>query len=450
MANVYVDSTVVGGTGDGTTWANAYTSYETAVLAGGTGNTYWVWHLHNESKAGAMALTSAGTPAAPNRTFCVNVKNSPPTVADLVAVPTASVGTTLTNQMTMAGYMQCWGMIFLAGTSTSSSFLNLAGTVAHNWSFDTCTIGLGGSGSAGTIQLGSTSINISYMGEWKNTGVSFANIAQGIISAGVYELIWRDTAAPFPNLVPTTLFPPGAVGRGLLVNGWNLDLSGMAAKTIIGAHAGNSKFLFERCAIAANTTKGTTPTSRGPELLFVNCDSSQTNYKFEKWRYTGTQTPEPTIIRTGSEATNRITPASIKIVTTANARLEAPFVSTPMKRFNEVEDTPITVIVYGIGASVPDNSKVWLEVDYFSAAGTPLGSVSSTRVASILTTPAAGSSDTSVWGGSTAAFKLSATFTPTQPGTIVARVCVGEASATYYIDPVPFISGQPIYRAWAA
>jgi hypothetical protein len=127
-------------------------------------------------------------------------------------------------------------------------------------------------------------------------------------------------------------------------------------------------------------------------------------------------------------------------------------------RWNDVEDSSITVNVYGIwnDAAVPDNNEIWMECEYLSGTTSSLGSTATTHRATLLTTVTAYTADPlgdAAWDGDVgteSAFKMSATFTPNQKGLITTRIFVGAASATFYIDPVLEIADQPITRAFAA
>lgn len=453
MANVYVDSNAAGA-GTGADWTNAYTTLAAALAAKLAGDDFWVAHNHAESTAAAIALASPGTPASPCRIFCVNSAGTvPPVAADLRT--TATVSTTGASTITKSGHAYCYGITFTAGDSTNNASIQYGGTVSMHWREEACKNVLGGSNASSQILIGSTTANITYAVEWINSTVKFANVAAGILPGGPFSLIWRDTASAIDatGSIPTNLFSGGSSARAAVIIVRNVDLSALGSgKTLVAANPGNYRISFERCKLDASVTKAATPTSLGAEVLFSNCDSAETNYKFEKYTYTGTETVETTIVRTGSEASDRTTPIAMKIITTANAKEAQPFASTPLIRWNNTEDSAITVNVYGTwgDAAVPDNNEIWMEIDYLGTAGSPIGSKATTARATLLTTVTAYSVDASTWGGSTSEFKMAATFTPVQKGPLTVRIFVGAASATFYIDPVPEISGQPTARAWAA
>jgi hypothetical protein len=451
VANIYIYSGA-GGAGTGADWTNAYTSLSAALGAGSAGDDFWVADDHvGAAGAATINLVSPGTVAAPCRIFCVNRAGSvPPVAADLLT--TATVSCTGTNQIVFTGHAYCYGIQFSAGSTTSIPGLRFAGD--GEWVLESCKLILAGSNALARIYFGGTTNAASNATTLINTTMKFAAVGQLVTTYGTKgagQLIWRDTASAIDaaGSIPTTLFSPD---NTLLLDVRNVDLSALSSgKTIVAAITGDSQMRFERCKLDGSVTKYATPTSFGATIQFINCSSSATAYEFEKANYYGTQTVETTIVRTGSEATDGVTPISYKLVSTANAKHAHPFAAPPIARFN-TSTSSITVNVYGIwgGGSVPNNDDIWMDVEYQNDAGTPLGSVATSGRASQLAAASAIASDTSTWGGSTTKFKMSVTFTPDRAGTITVRIYVGAASGTFYIDPAPEISGQAISTAFAA
>jgi hypothetical protein len=116
-----------------------------------------------------------------------------------------------------------------------------------------------------------------------------------------------------------------------------------------------------------------------------------------------------------------------------------PFVSPPIAIWVDTTSA-VTATVECRGASVPLNSECFLEAEYLGDASSPLGSFIHDGPADLLATAVAQTSSSETWGGSTASFKLNVTFTAAQKGWIYARVKVGKASSTFYIDPLVTLS----------
>jgi hypothetical protein len=160
------------------------------------------------------------------------------------------------------------------------------------------------------------------------------------------------------------------------------------------------------------------------------------NYNNAKYNYRGTLTTETTIVRTGG-ASDGVTPISWKVVTTANAKFEQPFECPPIAIWNDTTGSPVTATIEGIwgGGAVPTDADIWVEVEYLGSSATPVSSFVSDAKATVLTTAASQAASSETWGGSTTDFHLHVTFTPQMKGFVYARVKVGAASSTIYIDP---------------
>ena len=115
----------------------------------------------------------------------------------------------------------------------------------------------------------------------------------------------------------------------------------------------------------------------------------------------------------------------------------------PMMIWNDLVGSTRNFTVYGTinAGSPPANNELWLEVEYFEDATSPMATFIDNRMTNLLATPASQTADlASTWngGGSGAGwspFKLTVSFTAQQHGYAVARVKAAKASATYYIDP---------------
>lgn len=103
------------------------------------------------------------------------------------------------------------------------------------------------------------------------------------------------------------------------------------------------------------------------------------------------------------------------------------FAQTPPSGFSGVLTAPGVTLT---------NADVWLDVEYLSASGSPLGQGASTG-ASVLATPAAVTASTETWTGLTAPVtqKLQVSFTPQKAGLVRAQVKVGNGNAVISVDP---------------
>lgn len=434
MANVYVRSGAAGG-GTGADWANAFTTLAAALTAKAAGDSFWVSEDHAETQASAMTLTSPGTVGNPCFVYCVNHAGSvPPVSADLRT--TATVTTTGANSITIAGFAYSYGIAFSAGSGAAANFVIGASGIWSRW--DSCAFILGG--TSGTLTFGSGA-NAANRYEWVNTTYSVTAAGSTIIVTGG-EFLWSNTASAIQGAtLPTTLFAPNRPST-IILDGVDLSALG-AGKTLLAATPGPDKVYLKDCKLGASITVAAQPTAPGCDVYLIRSDSAATNYRSEKYSYTGTETTETTIIRTGG-ASDGATPQSRKIVTTANAKWVLPFQGLPIAIWNDTVGSPVTVTVHAVSgaAGLLNKDDVWMDVEYLGSSATPQGSFATNTKADNLAASVAYTGDGAAWAGlpSGTPFSMSVTFTPQQKGTIYIYPKVGKASATVYIDPVAVLS----------
>lgn len=439
MANVYVYSAAAGA-GTGVDWANAYTTLAAAATAKLAGDVFYVAHDHAETQASLTTITFAGTEGSPNKVYCVNRAGSvPPVSADLRT--TATVSTTGASAISLAGTVSvCQGIVFSAGDASSNASINVGNSGGKVWRLLNCALRLGGNNASSRINLANPGgANLAVL---ENTTVQFANVGQQLLSGS--RAIWRNTPSAITGAtIPTTLLNYGASGGWWFVEGVDLSASG-AGKTLIQAGNGvNYSAIVKDCKLGASVTVSTNATLgfAGAENTIIRCDSGDTNYRTEKYTYTGTLTTETTIVHTGG-ASDGGTTIAWKIVTTANSVWEFPFECLPITMWNETVGSAITVTVDGIwgGGAVPLNDDIWIDVEYLGTSGFPLASKATSSKADGLVTGSNCAAGSGTWGGSTTKFAMGATFTPQEKGPLTIYVRAAKANSTFYVDPKPVIT----------
>ncbi len=439
MPNVYVDSNAAGA-GTGADWANAFTTLAAALTASAAGDSLWVAHNHAETQATTITLTSPGTAATPSFVYCVNSAGSvPPVSADLRT--TATITTTSTGDLNIgAGHTYYYGITFSCGTSGVRTLALNKGNLSWQ-SYKNCNFkfgaGLSGSPVLTIGQNGATSNAV----DWYNCTFT-ATTTGAFIAVNECRFTWRSTASAIGGATfSTTLFgsssPTG--GTASLIG---VDLSALGSgKTLVGAIGCPQIYTLQDCQFGSSVTVAATPTNIGGATTYViRSDSGNTNYNHQKYHYTGTQTVETTIVRTGG-ATDGTTPISWKIVTSANSKWVLPFEAIPITIWNNtVSASTFTVTMFGIwgGGAVPNNDDIWFDVEGLGTASFPLGTITTTSKADNLAAGSPLTTDgTSVWGGSTTAFKIvSGAITMQSKGYLNIYVRAAKASNTFYIDPL--------------
>lgn len=438
MAIYYVYSGA-GGSNNGSSWANAFTTLTTAFATEVAGDTLYVAHDHAETSASAVTLTSSGTVSNPTKVVCVDRAGSvPPVSADRRA--TAQVSTTGgTTAIAFNGFTHYDGIIFITGNTGVSAGFTLPGTSNHSLRFDNCSFRFSGASGSSTMNIGNAGSSTGTYVEWNNTTLSFASTSQLVQISGALK--WRNTvSALIGGAVPTTLLNP-VLGRGSGIEIIGVDLSAAGSgKTLISA-ANSTTFTAVKlldCKLNASVTKVSSPiNSHGHEIDFIRSGASGVNYTVSRQRISGVLDEETTIVRTGG-ASDGTTPIAWKIVTTANCNYSMPFECPPIAIWNDTTGSSRTATVEGIwsGGAVPNDDDIWVDVEYLGDASSPQGSFINDGKADLLTTAAGQTSSSATWGGSTTKFKLAVTFTPQQKGWLYARVRCAKASSTFYVDPL--------------
>ncbi len=431
MANVYVRSGA-GGAATGADWANAYLTLAAATAAKAAGDVFWVAADHAETQASVITITAPGTVTSPNQILCaVHTGSVPPVSADLRT--TATISTTGANSITLNGFFYCYGITFQPNSAAAGGGggVVLAATAGNQQQYKNCAFRML-STAASNITMG----NQTYL-RLDNCTARWGH-ASGFISLGRSRFEWVNTptAIDAAGTLPTTLFSNGGTSP-LLVMLEGVDLSALSAKTIFSSFAAPVNALLKDCKLPASITISAAQAGgvgQG-DVTLIRCDSGAVNYRNEKHNYAGAQTTETTIVRTGG-ASDGTQSVAFKVITTANSRWADPFTCIPITIWNDTSGSSVTATVYGIwgGGAVPNKEDIWIDVEYLGSALTPQGSFISSGNADILAT-AANTSDASVWGGSTTAFKMAVTFTPGMKGPLTVYVRCAKLSSTFYIDP---------------
>ena len=378
MASYYVWSGAAG-SNNGSSWANAFTTLTAAFVPEVAGDTLYVAHDHAESSASSITLTSSGSIGNPTRVVCVNRAGTvPPVSADRRA--TATVTTTAASDLTIAGAATYYdGIIFSAGTGTTSSANFVVLNAVSAWvRFDNCSLRLGLTGvGSGYLKIGGSagSLGNTYV-ELNNTTVSFAHTNSGFQIVGMMR--WRSTPSALLGTIPNLLFSP-VPQRGGSVECIGVDLSAAGSgKSLVWATSGSQVFTakFIDCKLNAAVTKADVPLGHGSgDTDFIRSGAAGVNYAVHRQRISGMLTEETTIVRTGG-ASDGTTPIAWKIVTTANCTYSMPFECPPIAIWNDTVGSAVTATVEGIwgGGAVPNDDECFLEVEYLGDASSPLAS----------------------------------------------------------------------------
>lgn len=444
MANKYVRSAAAG-SADGSTWANAYTTLVAAFAGMSAGDTAWVADDHAETQGSTMTLTSPGTAGNPCRVLGVNTHvTEPPT--GMVTTPTATVTTTSSFSISFGGgFCYIEGVKFSAASANSSNGFNFGVTgSALGWYLKNCPLKVGTGGSTGRII---TAVNRDAVIVMDNCTIELTHASQSIQLGGL-RWVWKNTASALLGTIPTTLIiaQVNNYSPDIYVYGVDLSAMGSGKNLVSGSAVSIMRVLFRNCKLGASVAAitGTIVGPGGMEVLLDNCDSGNTNYRMEHYKYQGSIKQETTKVRTSGGASDGTTAISHNFTTLATGpSLFFPLVGPWMTIWNDTSGSSKTVTVELCTENVGlYNDECWLEIEGLATSGYPLSALPNNRMADAFATHALLTTSAAAWSGFTTAApqKLAVAFTPQVKGPIRARVCVAKASATVYVDPLLTVS----------
>jgi hypothetical protein len=444
MANIYVRSTDGSDSDNGTTWALAKA---TIVGAGGVdtaGDTIYMSSNHSESLGASQTFAGAGTAASPLRILSVNDAAEPPTtIANGATLATTSSFTyTLNGSFYMQGVTISTGAINFGNTVT-------AGAVCH---FNDCTLRIQASGTSGQLQQLSSSF--AQLAIIENCTLRFNHASNFVAPA--HRMVIRGGGIESGTVTPTNFMRFGLNGRAgdVLVESFDFSNFGTSFNLVEGGanSTGSGRCVFRNCKMPtswAGSLTSTTPANPGMRVEMYNCDSGDTNYRMWISDFYGSVRQETTVVKSGG-ASDGVTALAWKMESNSNATFLQPLISGEIARAFPGTDaevsgwTPgasktVTVEIVHDSATALKDSEVWLEVQYLGTSGYPLGTITSDRHTSPLSTGSDQASSSVTWTTTGLSApnkqKLSVTITPQERGYMIARVYLAKASYTVYVDP---------------
>lgn len=436
MAGPYYVRGTAGGTNNGSSWANAWTSLSNVTGLVASDKVF----VTEEALTGGLGTTPVFGSFKINRIRCICVNHSgsvPPVSADLRTTGGMTGSSGVNTQAKGCFYM--YGLNWRAGAAAGTGHLQLCNNNNDYQTYDTCTLELLHTSGSDQIQVG---LNTSTKGgklEFFDTNCKFAAAGQSI-AVGDCDLWWRGGAAQ--GTAPTTLFTDlGSTSTAqcdVLVEAVDLSL---VTGTLVGDFAVPITFRFKNCKLGAGVAAQASQTQdTGATTYIQNSDSGSTNYRNEKHHRRGDQTTETTVVMTGG-ASDGTTPFSDKIVTTANCDFTCPFEVIPYEIWCDVTGSAktITVELLTDNVTLKDN-EAFAVLDTLQTSGFPTGTLA--RSAPDLL--AAGSNigagtGTGNWTttglGTPVSQKIAFTFTPQKKGLVTVYLFIGKASTTVYVNP---------------
>lgn len=426
MTIYYVDSAAGSNTAPYDTWGKAATKINTIAALSAAGDIAYVASTHNESNGISVSWNWAGTATSPCKIICADKTSG---------APPSTIATGGTVTMTSGGLNMSLNnaVLYIYGiTASAAATSGAALTPGTATQLDSCSLLLTGSS-------GSASINASGS-NWKNCSVKFGAVGQLITAMNV----WSGGSLLSGGTTPTTLFS----GAPQLVE--NIDLSNAAATIGIFATAGTNLTRVIRNILLPAAWTGSLNTvtpSANTVLVLNNCDSAGTNYILHRQTQFGDVYSETGVVRSGG-ATDGVTPLSWKMVSlTASGTFPITTLNSGEIHIwnNDTSAKTLTVEFIHDNVTGLDNSQIWVEVDYYGASGNPQGSLASSAMTNVLSTPSTYNSSSVTWNGTGGMSnpnkqKMTVTFTPQLKGMLIITIKLCKSNYTVYVDPPQFAS----------
>jgi hypothetical protein len=430
-----------GGSNDGSSWTNAFTSWDVGAAVTAlaiTGNRFFVADDHVDPGDGT-AKTHVG-PSSGGPVVIISADR-----ADTGSVPAYKKGTTAQFNTTDGAYnLLLNGSFALYGVrlaSGSGTFLDTDNNEVGL--FDSCDFvppaggGVTVAAVVGTRQIFYKCRFILSADSSNQAGSVILGQASG--HTEFYEPVFVDatyrTGGVF-SLIASRFFVSGA------------DFSGFSNATLCEpALRSTGHAVFNNCkltsaAAASPVSAGSLGDNYGAYVLLTNCSTVDAPESLYFGGQCGT-VASSTVTRTGGATVAGV--AHSWKVGSSNSAFESAPLYTPWIYGVIASAGSKTFTVYATNETADlTDAEIWLEVEYLGTADSPLYTLATDKRATITTGATAQTDDTaSSWTGVTGTYKQSLAVTATvgEAGQYRARVAVGRTSlSNLYIDPKVTVS----------
>lgn len=441
MTIYYVDSAAGSNTAPYDTWAKAAILLETIAAIDAAGDTIYVAHTHAETSAFSPALSWAGTIASPTTIICADKTSGAPPATLATSATITTTGNSSLTPATNTGQASVYfyGISFIAGSGASGTAnINLTSTgglvIYESCSFQVATTSA------------TSSVAVTGVVKFKSCTVKFANAGQVIGLNNTAALFVAGGSLLSGGTSPTALLKTNSAGGFARVEAFDLSNASAGINLVSNAAATGALIGFHNCKLPSSWSGALCSAAPGSGWQFQtnNVDATGTNSRIIMMSAYGTLTNESTLIRP-SGANDGANGLSWKVVTTADAKYQSPFITGEFVIWNDATGSSktITVEILHDNATALKDNEVWVEAEYLGSSAAPLGTTlnDSSSMLGVGTNQSSSSATWTTTGMSNPnTQKLEVTFTPQTKGFIHVRVHVAKASYTLYVDP--FISVQ--------
>lgn len=426
------------GAGNGTSWADAYTTLAAVITAQGNNPTrVFVASDHSELVSAGLTFP-AGAANVYQLISSDRTSGFPPTVEQAGA----RIGSTDATNLTILNSFYSKGVFWTAGENSTAT-RNLIIDCSPTYSIARIVGGgieLKNTGAGSRFIFGTTSTNRNTHYQLENAEIRFGNAGQGI-QMQACRLSIKDGALA-GSAITEFIKTFNATVADVDVSGLNMASGAMAMNLIASGTPGAGLVKFDSIKMPSSwsgSLMATPPNQGGLRVIATNVDSSDTNYRTMAVGWNTSLRTDTVVTRTGG-ATDGTTPISWVITSGAMAYPLIVFDAPTMLVWNETTGSAVTATIHVLtdGVTLKDD-EAWLEIMYLDDAGYPLGALVSDERPSQLAAAADQDASTATWTttGITTPVKqkLSVTFTPREKGYVQARVRVARPSSVIYVCP---------------
>ena len=432
------------------TKANAATTLVTAVSAlAADGDEIRIDHTHTGDNA--LGVDTSWAPLFSCKIFAWDFTSDVPTTMGTAAW----LGNSSTNRSVgftheSGKYLYVYGLTLrTAGSTADSILLGSSGADSVDDVYESCYFWSGNTGSS-VIAVGennsSNSGRVRFQGCTLRFGARTQYISIRAVKLEVINCTISVDGTKTDTLVSVTNNGGSAYFAGCDLS-WHGNTGGTALVKYTSAN-NNHNIVFENCKFASGWTASDADTEPANNDIWVyNCDSGDVHYAFGHYNgfgscvaYTGVYASDgPTY-----DGTNKF---SWRIDTTAACSKWTPYISPWISTYHGGTSaiTPRVEILRDGSATAWKTDEVWGEFSAQATSGSTQSTITDDRAtfAEMIAGTAGNQADgmgTGSWtgeGGTAKSLKVerTASVTPAEIGLLKARVFVGAASSTVYVDP---------------
>lgn len=445
MANRYVYSGATG-TGDGTSFTNAYTSLATAIAAGAAGDVYLIASDHVDTNTTAsVTFTFKGTAAAPDIAISVNRTSGLPEVG--ARIQTSGGNFSITIATAASGVTTLDGLVINAASAptlnTNSGLIQISPASFSYILARNCLLVTNANNSS-RAQVNGSNCKVVF----ENTSVLTGGTASAQTLAATQPFTWRNST-PYVTSgsgftggsIPPVIFDTSTTAVTSLEN---CDLTAFSGKTTLTTAGTLKRISFSGCKMPPLASLPVANLNRADMVEIITCSDAGATDRAERHTTSGAFTLERTIARTGG-ASDGANPVTFKMQGTASNQRGDPITSLELAfNFTSAEVGAAKTLTFHTltDGQTLTNAEFWAEVSYMagnSALATQLSSA-----AGAIDTPTSLTSDTATGWTTTGVTtpvkqKVALTFTPQRAGDarVVFRMAKAGTgiSSLVYVDP---------------